>query len=206
MRIHTWLGLETEPANTGTIKEEKEEEEEDAGDISEEDRVGNDLDRRLSVSIQPTSNLSSRPPISPLLSPSNIPLISGELDHDSGTIKKVFQPSNTRYILYESLPGKNNHPASTSQHHHPPSSRNKNMLSRIHLSNLAIPTTIRRVPLKNLSHKIRYLLGCVRDKVVFIDHENWVLMDRGQGLVISPIENALIKVRGICSDFYLVKM
>ncbi|KAK4203401.1 putative WD40 domain-containing protein [Triangularia verruculosa] len=77
------------------------------------------------------------------------------------TIRRVIRPNNRQYILYQ---------AQSSQSRRTRSSGTKSL----YLVNMENVASIRRKLLTTLSEDIRHLLGCVRDKIVFIDHENWV--------------------------------
>ena len=172
VRIHTWSGLETESADTGIIKEE---EEHDAENTSHEEHLGKELSTKSTLSLQPPTNApmtrAPLPPPSPISPSPEDPTLHPE------TIQRTLQPTNTQYILYQSL--------STKTHH--PNNKPHPLLTLLHLSNPP-STTLHCTPLTNLSPKIRSLLGCVRDKVVFIDHENWVCTSgviTGFGVTVS---------------------
>ncbi|KAK0666749.1 putative WD40 domain-containing protein [Cercophora samala] len=152
IRVHTWAGLatETEEEANITVTEDSTEDKERVEPAEGQEDPDDDDDGHLSL----TRVISSPRPVTPLA-----PGFSPEIP--KSTIRRVIKPSNRRHILYQSQ---------ISQSRRTRSSGTKTL----YLLNMESMTNARRRPLITLSEDIRHLLGCVRDKIAFIDHENWV--------------------------------
>ncbi|KAM7208213.1 putative WD40 domain containing protein [Naviculisporaceae sp. PSN 640] len=195
VRVHTWADFVSESENLGILQEEEEGPRQlnrmaECSEEEDEEEEGQDLSLNAMTTNSSHGSLLSPPPgSSPRPSSPNLRALdvsAQALHRPLETIRRVLQPSNRNYILYESLPvssrGSNDvvptasdarEKSNSSVSSNLPGTRNKTLLHLVHLSHDG-QSPVRRRPLRSLSHEIRYLLGCVRNKVVFIDHENWV--------------------------------
>ncbi|KAM7215760.1 putative WD40 domain containing protein [Rhypophila decipiens] len=181
IRVHTWAGLADEPEDTGALSEEIQVFEDlNPADDSEQDKEAEDTQDPSHTLRPPATRGRSPAPPSPSFTASNP-------GSTTAMIKRVLQPNSKDYIVYESLPSARHKSSSDllpftlnpttgntpSLPWSPTGTSNKSQLYLVHPSNLP-DGPIYRKPLKALSTQIRHFLGPVRDKLVFIDQENWV--------------------------------
>lgn len=150
--IHTWADLASEDEEDAmvSITEESIGEKEEIEPDNDQEAPSDDDNSHLSL----TRSISSPRPVTPLFATLPPELLKS-------IIRRVIRPINRQYILYQSQ---------SSQSRRTRSRRTKTL----YLLNMENMTNVRRRLLATLSEDIRHLLGFVRDKVTFIDHENWV--------------------------------
>ncbi|KAI1314238.1 WD40-repeat-containing domain protein [Xylaria venustula] len=87
-------------------------------------------------------------------------ILTGPVD-DQGTVSSVVFPSSNNYMVVESSPRMH-------------SLTSRSARAKWDLISVKDPTSIKRKTLLHLETEVQRLLGCYHDRLVFLDHMNWI--------------------------------
>ncbi|KAK0721186.1 hypothetical protein B0T21DRAFT_48645 [Apiosordaria backusii] len=154
LRVHTWTSLADEGEQDGVMTVTEEEENKEENDDYDDDSTAEEEEEEEPDEKSGHSKLTISKPHTTSRPSSPLPTGNSHGTHEAN-IERVMQPNNHQYILYQTK--------SPRAHH-----------GNFHLLHVEDTGNITRKSLTFLDNQVRHLLGFIRDKLAFIDRENWV--------------------------------